>query len=98
MTSPLYDMLKALAECQESLKTCAVEDEAKVVCRLARQLAQGMADLTYDLTHEDAGDVAGCEEDLTEAIKLCFMDADKAREDRRNTLAASRADYAREIQ
>ncbi len=94
-TSPLYDMLKALAECQESLKTCATDDQAKVVCRLAFQLSVGLADLTASLTNEDAGDVAGCEEDLTDAIKICFMDAEDAREDRRNTRAEARADYER---
>lgn len=94
MTSPLYDMFKALAECQESLKTCAVEAQKKVVCRLAFQLSVGLADLTASLTDEDAGDVAGCQEDLTEAIKVCFMDAEDAREKRRETREASRADYA----
>jgi hypothetical protein len=82
MNTSIQRIIAAAMECDSSLPTCAEDDRVKVVCRLARELCNGIASLTEAETDEPGADVAACSEALTEAIATCFMDADDKREDR----------------
>jgi hypothetical protein len=97
MNTSIQRIITAVMECEAALPTCADEHRVKVICRLARELCNGIASLTEAETDESGKEIAACSEALTEEIAVSFMDAEDKREDRRTAAsrAAARADYAR---